>query len=66
MVQNSQRLFWNREEVDSKLHQIMQNIHANAYKTSELFGVKGNYVVGANIAGFLKVANAMVDQGHRV
>ena len=66
MVQNSERLFWTREEVDGKLHQIMQNIHANSYKTSELFGVKGNYVVGANIAGFLKVANAMIDQGHRV
>jgi len=66
MVQNSERLFWTREEVDGKLHQIMQNIHANAYKTSDLFGVKGNYVVGANIAGFLKVANAMIDQGHRV
>jgi glutamate dehydrogenase (NADP+) len=65
MVQNSQRFFWTREEVDAKLHQIMQSIHANAYKTSELFGMKGNYVVGANIAGFLKVANAMIDQGHR-
>ncbi len=63
MAQNSQRFFWTREEVDAKLHQIMQNIHANAYKTSELFGAKGNYVIGANIAGFLKVANAMIDQG---
>ena len=64
MAQNSQRFFWTREEVDTKLHQIMQNIHANAYKTSELFGAKGNYVIGANIAGFLKVANAMIDQGY--
>ncbi|TFG30827.1 NADP-specific glutamate dehydrogenase [Candidatus Thorarchaeota archaeon] len=63
MAQNSMRYFWSSEEVDAKLHQIMQNIHANAYKTSELFGAKGNYVIGANIAGFLKVANAMVDQG---
>ena len=66
MAQNSMRYFWTREEVDAKLLQIMQAIHANAYKTSELFGVKGNYVIGANIAGFMKVANAMVDQGHRV
>jgi len=66
MAQNSQRFFWTRDEVDAKLHQIMQNIHANAYKTSELFGKKGNYVMGANIAGFLKVANAMIDQGHRL
>ncbi|TFG34405.1 NADP-specific glutamate dehydrogenase [Candidatus Thorarchaeota archaeon] len=63
MAQNSMRYFWSSEEVDAKLHQIMQNIHANAYKTSEIFGVKGNYVIGANIAGFLKVANAMIDQG---
>jgi glutamate dehydrogenase (NADP+) len=66
MAQNSQRFFWTREEVDAKLHQIMQAIHANAYKTSELFGKKGNYMVGANIAGFLKVADAMIAQGHRV
>jgi len=66
MAQNSMRYFWTREEVDAKLKQIMQAIHENAYKTSETFGVKGNYVIGANIAGFLKVANAMVQQGHRV
>lgn len=66
MAQNSQRFFWTREEVDAKLQQIMQAIHANAYKTSEMFGKKGNYVMGANIAGFLKVADAMVAQGHRV
>lgn len=66
MAQNSQRFFWTREEVDAKLHQIMQAIHANAYKTSELFGKKGNYMIGANIAGFLKVADAMIAQGHRV
>ncbi|MGY5858995.1 MAG: NADP-specific glutamate dehydrogenase [Candidatus Thorarchaeota archaeon] len=65
MAQNSMRYFWTREEVDAKLLQIMQAIHENAYKTSETFGVKGNYVVGANIAGFMKVANAMVQQGHR-
>ena len=66
MAQNSMRYFWTREEVDAKLLQIMQAIHESAYKTSDLFGVKGNYVIGANIAGFMKVANAMVDQGHRV
>ena len=63
MAQNSQRLFWNREEVDAKLHEIMKSIHANAYKTSETFGAKGNYVIGANIAGFQKVADAMIEQG---
>ncbi|TFG29254.1 NADP-specific glutamate dehydrogenase [Candidatus Thorarchaeota archaeon] len=66
MAQNSMRYFWTREEVDAKLLQIMQAIHENAYKTSDTFGVKGNYVIGANIAGFMKVANAMVQQGHRV
>ncbi|MGY5871231.1 MAG: NADP-specific glutamate dehydrogenase [Candidatus Thorarchaeota archaeon] len=66
MAQNSMRYFWTREEVDAKLLQIMQAIHESAYKTSDTFGVKGNYVIGANIAGFLKVANAMVQQGHRV
>lgn len=65
MAQNSMRYFWTREEVDAKLLQIMQAIHTNAYKTSETFGKKGNYVIGANIAGFMKVANAMVQQGHR-
>lgn len=64
MAQNSMRYFWTREEVDAKLLQIMQAIHSNAYKTSELFGKKGDYVMGANIAGFMKVANAMIEQGH--
>jgi glutamate dehydrogenase (NADP+) len=63
MAQNSQRLFWSREEVDEKLHGIMVNIHQNAHETAKLFGQPGNYVLGANIAGFLKVANAMVAQG---
>ncbi len=66
MAQNSMRYFWTREEVDAKLLQIMQAIHSSAYKTAELFGKKGNYVIGANIAGFMKVANAMIEQGHRV
>ena len=64
MAQNSQRYFWTRDEVDEKLHSIMVNIHENAYETSKLFGEPGNYVMGANIAGFLKVANAMVAQGY--
>jgi len=64
MSQNSGRMFWSREEVDSKLHGIMVNIHQNAYETAKLFGEPGNYVMGANIAGFLKVANAMVAMGY--
>jgi glutamate dehydrogenase (NADP+) len=64
MSQNSGRLFWSREEVDEKLHGIMVNIHQNAYDTAKEFGAPGNYVLGANIAGFLKVAKAMVAQGH--
>jgi glutamate dehydrogenase (NADP+) len=63
MVQNSQRYFWSFEEVDQKLHGIMINIHKNAYDTAKLFGQPGNYVMGANIAGFLKVADAMIAQG---
>jgi glutamate dehydrogenase (NADP+) len=64
MAQNSQRYFWTREEVDAKLHMIMVNIHRNAYETSKLFGQPSNYVLGANIAGFLKVADAMIAQGY--
>ncbi len=63
MAQNSQRYFWTREEVDKRLHGIMVAIHENAYKPSERFGDKGNYVLGANIAGFMKVADAMIVQG---
>jgi glutamate dehydrogenase (NADP+) len=63
MTQNSMRLPWSREEVDQRLHQIMTNIHHTCVETADRFGVPGNYVVGANIAGFLKVANAMLDQG---
>ena len=64
MAQNSQRYFWSAEEVDQKLHQIMVNIHTASYETAKLFGDPGNYVLGANIAGFLKVADAMIEQGH--
>ncbi len=63
MAQNSQRYFWNFNEVDKKLCDIMINIHKNAYDTAKLFGQPGNYVMGANIAGFLKVADAMIAQG---
>lgn len=63
MSQNSMRLPWPKEEVDSRLQMIMKNIHDTCLKTAERFGAKGNYVTGANIAGFLKVADAMLDQG---
>ncbi len=63
MSQNSLRMSWSAEDVDAKLHGIMQNIHAACTSAAERFGMKGNYVAGANIAGFLKVADAMVDQG---
>jgi glutamate dehydrogenase (NADP+) len=63
MAQNSQRMSWTRDEVDKKLHQIMKNIHKAAFETAERFNTPGNYVNGANIAGFLKVADAMMDQG---
>jgi len=63
MSQNSLRLQWTREEVDNRLQGIMKSIHKAAYETAERFGTPGNYVNGANIAGFLKVADAMLDQG---
>lgn len=63
MSQNSMRLSWTREEVDDRLHKIMKAIHSNCRETAEAFGTPGNYVNGANIAGFLKVADAMMDQG---
>lgn len=63
MSQNSLRMNWSREEVDSKLHDIMVKIHKNCFETAERYGTPGNLVNGANIAGFLKVADAMMDQG---
>jgi glutamate dehydrogenase (NADP+) len=63
MAQNSQRESWTKEMTLDKLHQIMINIHNNAAKTAEEYNAPGNYVVGANIAGFLKVARAMMAQG---
>jgi len=61
--QNSLRLSWTREEVDSRLHGIMKSIHKQCVDAAEAYGTPGNYVNGANIAGFLKVANAMMAQG---
>ena len=63
MSQNSMRLPWPREEVDKRLHEIMIRIHNTCLETAEKFGTPGNYLNGANIAGFLKVADAMIDQG---
>jgi len=63
MSQNSMRISWTREEVDERLHKIMIAIHKNCFETAETYGTPGNYLNGANIGGFLKVANAMLDQG---
>ena len=63
MSQNSMRYSWTAEEVDEKLHMIMKNIFANSVAAAEKYGMAGNLVAGANIAGFLKVADAMLAQG---
>ena len=63
MCQNSMRISWSREEVEAKLKTIMQSIHKVCLSASEEYGTPGNYVNGANIAGFVKVADAMMDQG---
>ena len=63
MAQNSMRLPWLRDEVDNRLRMIMKEIHTTCMNISERFGTPGNYVNGANIGGFLKVADAMIDQG---
>ncbi len=63
MAQNSMRLSWPREEVDNRLKQIMKSIHRTCVDAGETYGVQGNYVAGANIASFVKVVNAMLDQG---
>jgi glutamate dehydrogenase (NADP+) len=63
MSQNSLRLSWTREEVDDRLSGIMKSIHKACVEAADRFGTPGNYVNGANIAGFLKVADAMMDQG---
>lgn len=63
MAQNSMRYSWSRKEVDDKLRGIMKDIHTACIEAADRFGTSGNYVNGANIAGFLKVADAMLDQG---
>ena len=63
MSQNSLRLFWTRQEVDERLHNIMIAIHKQCFEAAEEYGQQGNLVIGANIAGFIKVADAMLDQG---
>ena len=63
MSQNSMRISWTFEEVDEKLHEIMKNIFKASKEAAEEYGFPGNYVIGANIAGFLKVADAMMSQG---
>jgi glutamate dehydrogenase (NADP+) len=63
MAQNSMRYGWTREEVDNRLQMIMTNIHTSCIEAAERFNTPGNYVIGANIAGFLKVADSMIDQG---
>ncbi len=63
MAQNSMRYNWTREEVDNRLQLIMKDIHRACVETAERFDTPGNYVNGANLAGFLKVADAMLDQG---
>ncbi len=63
MSQNSQRLAWTREEVDQKLQGIMRAIHTQCVEAADKYGYPGNYVMGANIAGFVKIADTMLDQG---
>jgi len=63
MSQNSMRMAWTSEEVDAKLKTIMKNIFTSCHKTAEEYNLSGNFITGANIAGFVKVANAMLDQG---
>ena len=63
MTQNAQRLVWTREQVDERLQHIMKAVHKVCYETAEHFGTPNNYVSGANIAGFVKVADSMLDQG---
>ncbi len=63
MAQNSMRLNWSREEVDNRFKMIMKSIHQSCLDAAAEYGVPGNYMAGANIAGFVKVVNAMLDQG---
>ena len=63
MSQDALRIAWKREEVDARLKDIMKAVHMACLEAAEEYGVPGNYVHGANIAGFVKVADAMLDQG---
>ena len=63
MTQNSMRIYWTREEVDQYLQRIMKSIHDNCLTNAQEYGMPGDYMAGANIAGFKKVADAMIDQG---
>ena len=63
MAQNSMRLGWTREEVDRRLQMIMKNIHRTCLEAAEEYNTPANYLNGANIAGFVKVVDAMLDQG---
>jgi glutamate dehydrogenase (NADP+) len=63
MSQNALRLSWTREEVDARLRDIMEAVHTQCRETAEEYGATDNYVAGANIAGFVKVADAMLEQG---
>ena len=63
MSQNSMRLSWSRDEVDAKLNDIMVKIHKACYETAQEYGQPGNLVLGANIAGFVKVADCMLAHG---
>jgi len=63
MAQNAQHTNWTREEVERRLKEIMDAIHTQVKTTAEEYGMAGNYVAGANIAGFVKVADSMIDQG---
>jgi glutamate dehydrogenase (NADP+) len=62
MAQDSQRLQWSRDQVDEQLRSIMISIHSHVRDAAERYGQSGNYVAGANIAGFRKVADAMLDE----
>jgi glutamate dehydrogenase (NADP+) len=63
MAQNAMHTNWSREEVDARLKYIMESIHKQAKEAADRYGMPGNYVAGANIAGFVKVADSMIDQG---
>jgi glutamate dehydrogenase (NADP+) len=63
MAQNSMRYSWTSEEVDQRLKLIMKEIHSTCVNTAKKYGAEGDYVLGANIGGFIKVANSMLDQG---